>query len=212
MNAHTTITPMKAAQLVEAAGIADGKRIIADFAAGGFVKSYALSIETLDMRGDSTVVLGPKIPKAMWKRIVQAGRTTDVWTSGTVHLAGAAIITGITFKPDSIDWLIAHHVGAPPSVAGSRKPAPARAVAPEPTSEDVGGVPVEVAKDHHASPPAIPPGALFASMEQTMRALNKSRGTIYNLIKRGKLVRRDTGLRSISIEVASIRAFAGSAT
>lgn len=200
---------MKAAQLVEAAGIADGKRIIADFAAGGFVKSYALSIETLDASGAGTVVLGPKVPKTMWKRIVQAGRGTDVWSSGTVHLAGAAIITGITFKPDSIAWLIAHHADAPascgsPAEAGSNsldEPAVAMTAAP---------VAPEAPQRRKPDPTAIPPGALLATIEQAMKALGLSRGTINNLLKRGTLVRKETGLRSVSIEVASIRAFAGS--
>ena len=208
MNTHTTITPMKAAQLVEAAGIADGKRIIADFAAGGFVKSYALSIETLSADGTSTVVLGPKIPRALWKRIVQVGRGGDVWSSGTVHLAGAAIITGITFKPDSIDWLIAHHTAQPIPRHLTVEAAPVASTSPSRKAAE-GSAPPMPSLRRRADPSAIPVGALLATIEQAMQATGLSRGTINNLIKRGTLVRRETGLRSVSIEVASIRAFVG---
>lgn len=201
---------MKAAELVEAAGIADGKRILADFAAGGFVKSYALSIETFDTNGAGTVVLGPKIPRAMWKRIVQAGRGSDVWSSGTVHLAGSAIITGITFKPDSIDWLIAHHAGVAQSRRRKRKAVAAPVAPPVPNGAEVtADLRPELPRRRQADSSAIPSGALLASVDQAMRALGLSRGTISNLLKRGTLVRVDNGLRSVSIDVASIRRFAG---
>lgn len=203
---------MKAAQLVEDAGIADGKRIIADFAAGGFVKSYALSIETLDTHGDGTVVLGPKIPKTMWKRIVQAGRATDVWASGTVHLAGAAIITGITFKPDSIDWLIAHHTDARPPVPLRRK-APPMDVAPiasEPEDEvgEIDKTDVQH-KRRQADPSVIKPGAIVATIAEAQIALGYSRGTITKLINNGTLKRVESDERAVRITTASIWAYVG---
>lgn len=198
---------MMAADLVEAAGIKNARRIIADFAAGGFVKSYAKSIETIDERGVGTVVLGPKIPSTLWKRIVQTGQDRDVWSTGTVHLAGSAIITAITFKPNDIDELIAHHVGK----SRSRRPDPQPSVELDASLPAVtADAPLTRAKEREPNPSAIPPGALLASVDEAMSALGVSRGTINNLINNGTLIRTKIG-RAVRIEVASIHALAGSA-
>ncbi|GHH16175.1 hypothetical protein GCM10008023_19880 [Sphingomonas glacialis] len=209
---------MKAAQVVEAAGIEDAQTIIADFAAAGLVKAYALAIETIDATGNSASFRGATVPVDFWQRLILDSIVADVWVSGTFRLAGseliggapAAVVTGITFNAKHIEWLIAHHEGTPIArrrkrkAKGAPKPAAAR-----PVDEVVVDVADVRPLRRKADPAAIPPGALLASMEQTMQALNKSRGTIYNLIEQGKLTRKETGLRSVSIEVASIRAFAG---
>lgn len=217
LNTFLTITPMKAVELVEAAGIEDARRIIADFAAAGLVKSYALKIETIDARGARHCARGPTIPEEVWQRVVLGDLADDVWSSGTVRLAGsellggdpATIVTGVTFNPKHIAWLIAHHQGAPTARRRKRKakvaPNAAAAEAVDKAEVDVPDAPPSRRK---ADPAAIPPGALLASMEQAESALGVSRGTIYNLLKRGKLIRAETGLRSVSIEVASIKAFA----
>ena len=217
MNAHTTITPMKAAQIVEAAGIEDAQTIIADFTAAGLVKAYALAIETIDARGASTCVRGATMPVDLWQRVILDGIVADVWASGTFRLAGselvggapAAVVTGITFNAKHIDWLIAHHEGARLSRRRKRKAPAAPVVSTEAVDEVVEANADVPPSRRKADPAAIPPGALLATMEQAEAALGVSRGTIYNLIKRRKLVRAETGLRSVSIEVASIRAFAG---
>lgn len=212
MNAFSPITPRKAVELVEAAGIEHARRIVADFAAAGLVKSYALVIERIEPGGASAIVRGATISPELWQRIVS--NDAD-WSSGTVRLAGsdlvggepAAIITGITFKPDSIDWLIDHNAGVPrvrrrqqqvgaaPSVtACSAPPTAAPDSKPEPPGRP------------HPNSGAIPSGALFATIDQAMKALGVSRGTINNLINNGKLARVHIG-RAARIEVASIRAF-----
>jgi len=58
LTAFSPIPPMKAVEFVEAAGIADGRRLIADRAAAGLVKSYALVIETLEADGKRAQVRG----------------------------------------------------------------------------------------------------------------------------------------------------------
>lgn len=208
---------MKTEQIVEAAGIEDAQTIIADFAAAGLVKAYALAIETIDARGKSECVRGARVPVELWQRVILESIVADVWASGTFRLAGselvggapAAVVTGITFNAKHIDWLIAHHDGTPLAPRRKRKAKAAPKAAAEPVVEgDVDDADAPPAR-RKADPATIPPGALLASMEQTMRALSKSRGTIYNLIERGKLIRQETGLRGVSIEVASIRAFAG---
>lgn len=215
LNAVTTLTPMKAVELVEAAGIEDARRIIADFAAADLVTSYALVTKTTNARGAGTCVRGATIPADLWQRVVLGGIADDVWSSGTVRLEGsdlvggspAVVMTGITFKRASIEWLIAHHAGTLPARPRKRKattPPQAREVQ---SLDQVAATPRPRRK---RDPAAIPAGALTATMEQTEAALGVSRGTVYNLIDRGKLVRvKETGLRSVIIEVASIHAFAG---
>lgn len=220
LNALTTMTPMKAAELVEAAGIEDARRIIADFAAAGLVKSYALVIETIDARGVSTCLRGATIPTEVWQRVVLDGIADNVWTGGTVRVAGgeligsapASVVTGITFNAKHIDWLISHHDGAPKlrrtRARPSQKKKPAQVVVASPPASGDDHAPLQMHR-RKPDPGAIPPGALLATIGQTMKALGLSRGTINNLLKRGTLVRKETGLRSVSIEVASIQAFAG---
>jgi len=122
---------MKAVQIVEAAGIEDAQTIVADFAAAGLVKAYALAIETIDARGKSACVRGATVPADLWQRVILDGIVADVWASGTFRLAGAdlvggppaAIVTGVTFNAKHIDWLIAHHDGVPAPRRRKRKSA-----------------------------------------------------------------------------------------
>ncbi len=211
---------MKAVQLVEAAGIEDAQTIISEFAAAGLVKAYALVIETIDARGGSTTVRGATVPTELWQRVILDGIIADVWASGTFRLAGseliggapAAVVTGITFHPKHIDWLISHHDGVPHRRRGKRKaPATAAVVPPAGVVSPASVTQPAPQKQRITDTSAIPSGALLASVDQAMKATGLSRGTINNLIKRGTLVRAPTGLRSVSIEVASIRALVGSA-
>jgi len=225
LNAHTTITPMKAVQIVEAAGIEDAPTIIADFAAAGLVKGYALATETVDARGVRTCVRGAKVPVEFWQRATMDGVDVDVWTSGTFRLAGsdlvggapAAVVTGITFNAKHIDWLIAHHDGVTVSRRRKRK----ASVAPTEDAQQATEAVADVNADRQGAsrarrqpdPAAISPAALVATMKETEAMLGVCRGTVYNLIDRGKLVRvKGTSLRSVKIEAASVRALAGSST
>jgi len=91
LTAFSPIPPMKAVEFVEAAGIADGRRLIADRAAAGLVKSYALVIETLEADGKRAQVRGVTVPTDLWLRIILEGVAEDVWTGGTVRLAAAEL-------------------------------------------------------------------------------------------------------------------------
>lgn len=89
--------------------------------------------------------------------------------------AAAAVMTDITFNAKHIDWLIAHHDGAPVARRRKRKAAgPVRATEAEPMEHDA----AEPRLGRKADPTAIPPGALTATMEQTEAALGLSRGTV----------------------------------
>ncbi|CAM3135213.1 hypothetical protein SPAN111604_05585 [Sphingomonas antarctica] len=213
MNAFTSITPMKAAELVEAAGIDNARQIIADHTAAGLVRSYALVIETIDQRGTSECTRGGAVPVELWQRVVREGVADDVWSRGTVRLPGAeliggnsaAVVTGITFSPKHIDRLIAHHVIA--TKATATKQGRTLPTAPVETHDDV--VPAEPQARRAADPSAIPAGAMLATIQQAMAALGLSRGTINKLLDEGRLVRSETGMRAVRIDVASIRTFAG---
>jgi hypothetical protein len=187
------------------------------------VKAYALAIKVIDARGVSTCVRGATMPVDLWQRVILDGIAADVWASGTFRLAGselvggapAAVVTGITFNAKHIDWLIAHHDGAPVSRRRMRKTtdAPKKdAAQPIETVAEVASVAEDaVTVRRRPDPSAIPPGALVATIKQTETALGVSRGTVYNLIDRGKLLRVEgTSLRSVKIDAASVRALAGS--
>ena len=171
MNALTTITPVKAVELVEGAGIDNARRIIADFAAAGLVKSYALVIEMIDARGVSESSRGATIPAEVWGRIVRDAIADDVWTSGTVSLAGSLLIggeptakvTGITFSAKHIDWLIAHHNGVPTSRRSKRKAALPVAVSASSSTDAIEDAPLPSTTRRRPDPTAIPEGAIPVS-------------------------------------------------
>jgi hypothetical protein len=85
--------------------------------------------------------------------------------SGTVHLAGSAIITGITFKPDSIDWLIAHHTADPETRRATVAAAPVASLTPQLEAAELADLPTP-RRRRLADPSAIPAGALLATIEQ----------------------------------------------
>lgn len=121
----------------------------------------------------------------------------------------ASVLTAITFSRTDVGGLIAHHTGDAVSCRRKRSAAKPAAVVEQPDDDADGDRADALVKWRKADLSAIPPGALLATMAPAESALGVSRGTIYNLLDRGKLVRKHTGLRSVSIEATSIRAFAG---
>lgn len=212
MSAFYPIAPLKAVEFVEAAGVSGGRRLIADFAAAGMMKSYALVIETIEVGGPRHSVRDSTVPPALWDRIIREGLVDEVWTGGTVRLSAGHLvggepevrITGVRFSEKHLQRLVDHHHGTQVRPAPAVK-APAAAAT--------------VVDDSHATTPkrrqpdlnAIPPGALTVSVSQAQAALGLGRTKINELMNDGRLVRKKID-RSVRIEVASIYALAGIAS
>jgi hypothetical protein len=95
VTAFYPISPLKAVEMVEAAGVPCGKRFVAGYTAAGLVRSYSESIETVEVDGRAHCVRGAAVPQDLWQRIVREGVVEDVWTGGTVRLAAAELIGGV---------------------------------------------------------------------------------------------------------------------
>ncbi len=232
MSSFSPLAAAKAIAFVEAAGITDARRLIADFAAAGMVRTYALAMETVPVGGKATVL--PRdigVPVEHWRRIIRDGLVDDVWTGGTVRLAPGHLvggepevrITGIRFSDKHLQTLVDLQLGAiskpqPPrkvKVAGVDTVDMGAAAELVDTVDTIGALPALVAQPA-ATPPrrrgpdvaAIPRGALVASIAQTQQATGLGRTKINELINEGTLASTKVG-RSVRIEVASIMALLG---
>lgn len=213
MTQFRSVAPLRAIAIIEAAGIPNARRIIPDHAAAGLVKSYAAVLETIESGGAPARTLGGTIPGHVWKRIIGEGAADDVWTGGTVRLAGSGLIGG---NPAVNATAITFHGGDLQRMADRYRdhPEPARAKAPPPPEKDPlhraeEPEPPRTKQQKKPNPDAIPPGALLATIQQAQDALGiSSRTTIYNLIRDGRLKRAEN-VAGTRITVASIRAYAG---
>ena len=207
MTAFVPATAVRAIAMLEAAGVPDARRVLADYAAAALVRSYALVINTLEVEGPRNIARGAAVPSELWQRIVREGATHDVWTGGTVRLepgdlvggAPAVDITGIGFHQGDLDRLVDHH-GAR-AVTSHRTASASQSPAEAPIADQ--------AQPQRKPPvPPIPPGAKYASVAQAMDTLRFGRTKINEMMNDGRLVKHKID-GATRIEVASIWAVTG---
>jgi len=207
LSAFHPISPLRSVELVEAAGVPNGRRLIADFAAAGLIKSYALTIETIEAAGGTSIVRDSALPPALWRRIIHEDVVDDVWTGGTVRLRLAqpsggepeVRITGVRFNEKSLQRLIEHHCGTIATTMPLRK---VKAVPAEPVQEQ----PIALSpRARKPDPVAIPAGTLWVTVKEAEQMTGFGRTKINDLMKDGRLVRRKVD-RATRIEVDSIHA------
>lgn len=214
MSAFNPIPPRAAAELVDAAQIGDAASVLVDFAIAGRVKGYARLVEMVDARGARSEVRDGRIPVALWRRIVEAGKIEDVVRAGTVRLPGSGLIggepavtiIGIRFDDASINALIVQHSAAARPAAGAKRSAkspgePVVIAAPLPLE------PAAAPQPARRGPAAIPDGAVTVTIKQAMAALGLGRTTVDKLCGEGKLERIRVGGRAL-VTVESIRELA----
>lgn len=211
----TYISPKAAADLISMAELGEPMTILADFGLAGRIRAYADWMEKLQPNGHREEIRNKCIPAELWRRIIHEGKTGEVAT-GTVRLEGSSefgggpkwTIVGIRFNDVTLHRLIAEHAtGHVQPIIGKSPPAPP----PTPVSPIKETVEVAVkpeAKRREADPAAITPGALTATVKQTMAATGLGRTTINKLMNDETLVRVPVGRRTL-ITVASIRALIG---
>lgn len=209
MTAFRPISPIKAVELAEAAGVAHAARLIRDHAAAEMVKSYARVRETWDSRGNKHAVRDAAIPADLWQRMIRQGVDEDVWTGGTVRLPGDDMIggaptvhvTGVGFKADDLHRMIDDHLGthrkADRPVAVAAKDGPVAAAAAPPPS-----------LKRQPDPALLSPGKLLFTIGEAGAALGYGRTKVNELMKAGKLQRAE-GADGVRITGASVRALAG---
>jgi hypothetical protein len=95
LTAFRPIPARQAAELIEAAGIPDARRLLIDSAAADLVKAYALVMETIEQRGAPKVDRGSTIPVHVMQRVMSQGVADNLWSGGTVRLPGSDLIGGM---------------------------------------------------------------------------------------------------------------------
>jgi hypothetical protein len=210
LSAFHPISPLRSIELVEAAGIPDGRRVIADFAAAGLIRSYALTIETIEVSGVASAVRDSALTPALWQRIIREDVAEDVWTGGTVRLRPAELIggepevriTGVRFSEKYLQRLVDHHLGSVAKALPPRKTKPVLAEAVDP--QPIPSAPVA----SKPAPAPIPPGALWVTVKEAQQITGFGRTKINELMNDGRFVRRRVD-SAVRIEVASIKALLG---
>lgn len=201
------MAPKQALEVIEATGTEDGVRLLADHAAAGLVRSYAQILQSIDAKGQRSVIRGGRVPPDIWERMIGEGVYREAWSGGTVRLIVSDLVggtptvhvTGFAFHPADVERL-------------ARQQRPTPQVTPKTRKAD--------AQINGAAPPAPEPkrtkraadltglhsGALLLTVKETEAALAISHTTVYKLINAGKLERPEGETR---ITAASVRRYAG---
>lgn len=211
MSFHRPILPGKAIELVEARNLDAPEKLLADYAAAGLIKTYALMREIRPAGGPTKTVRDSQIPQEEWARIVASDNITAALNGGTIQLDGSKLpgglpaiqITGISFSEASLTKILDRYC-ADPSVRSAVAPPKA-----SPTTQEKPHKPSP--KDQKRTQEAVLPikaGDLTASIAQTMQATGLGRTKVDQLMRKGDLVRTKVGSRSL-ITVESIERLVG---
>lgn len=213
MTAHNPITAGQALAMVEAVGVTDARRLIADQAAADLLKSYAMVIQMEEAGRRSPAMRGAVISPELWRRIIREDCVNEVWDGGTVRLQAAELIGGapaveitdISFHEGGLQRLIDRRRGM------YRNTSPRKNVAATPIFTLHEEEQSEPPSNHPSAGPdlsALHSGALHLTRLQTMAALSISKTSFYKLLNAGDLERAPSkaGTR---VTTASVRKYAG---
>ncbi|MEE4540155.1 MAG: hypothetical protein V2J51_16890 [Erythrobacter sp.] len=211
MPAHQPVLPARAVDLVEARNLDAAKSLLADFAAAGLIKTYALVREIRPAEGPIEIFRDSQIPSDEWDRIVASGKISAAFNGGTVRLEGSALrggapailITGISFSEASLIKVLDRYCAAPPIGAAKKTVNPGRKAEEAASSSSC-----QNDKLKGKVVPPIRPGDLTASIAQTMQATGLGRTKVDELMQERVLVRRKVGSRTL-ITVESIERLVG---
>ena len=210
MQGHQPILPAQAIELVEAKGLPDAKRLLADFAAAGLIKTYALARETSSKDAQKTTVRDAQIPSSLWQRIVSENKVVDALNGGTVALQGSELrqgtpavqITGVSFSEGSLRRLLDRYCTTPMQAASSTSKSASKSVVDQ-VENEIG----RSSADHRTTDEEISqirPDDLYVSIKQAVQTTGLSRTKINDLMNVGKLERIKVGRRTL-ITVDSIK-------
>jgi hypothetical protein len=208
MSAHRPILPAQAIALFQAKDLEPAEILLADFAAAGLIKTYALVREITPEGSESVVHRDSQIPTEEWKRIVESGTVQTALKGGTVRLEGSDLkggqpsvqITGISFSRTSLAKVLSRYC-AEESLCSStvNSPSQAQGSAKKTTRSKTRALrPV----------PKILPEDLVASVAQVMVVTKLGRTKINELMKKGELERTKVGRRTL-ISVQSVEKLVG---
>jgi hypothetical protein len=213
MSAHQPILPARAVELVESRNLETAQTLLADFAAAGLIKTYALMREIRPEGKPSIAYRDSQVPAEEWERIVASGNIEVALNGGTVRLEGTPYkggkptvqITGISFSETSLVKVLDRYCAGSDvarNTLGSGENTNIEATElVSPSKKRSAPVPKAV--------PPIKPGDLFASVAQAVQATRLGRTKIDELMRKGILERQKVGTRAL-ITVKSLEALVGS--
>ena len=211
MSAHQPILPARAVELVRFRNLEKADVLLADFAAAGLIKTYALVREIRPTGGPTEVIRNAQIPTEDWKRIVASEKIQPALNGGTVRLEGSSLqggtptvlITGVSFSEATLVKVLDRYcVGSPFSASKQINSCDAH-----PTSKTTAQC-IEASEPKKEDVQPIKSGDLTASVAQTEQATGLGRTTIDKLMRNGTLVRKKVGRRTL-ITVESIERLVG---
>lgn len=208
MSEHLPILPWEAIEILEAAGVQNPKVILADYAAAGIIKTYALVRETASVGLAVETVRDASIPRDVWQRIVAENKACDALNGGTVRVQGSYLgggapsiqITGVSFLEASLAKILKRYSRTLKQTSVSKlEPTPSLSAINDSASVSNGCKGKRIV-------PTIKPGDLLASIAQTMQVTGLRRGKVGGLLKQGILVKKEVGRRTL-VTVESIERF-----
>ena len=207
MSAHQPILPSRANELVEAKGLDAAGSLLADFAAAGLIKTYALMRETRPTGGASEMVRDCQLPPEDWDRIVAAGQVIEALAGRTVRIEGSplrgappsVLITGVSFSEASLIKVLDRYCANAPATIFSEAPA----CMTELQVGSASALPSQDCKPKRKQVPPIKPGDLTATVAQAVQTTGLGRTKIDQLMRDGTLERTKVGRRTL-ISVESI--------
>lgn len=210
MSAHQPIRPAKAVALAQARNLDRPDALLADFAAAGLIKTYALAREISPAGGPTEIIRDAQIPPGEWKRIVESDNIQIALNGRTVRLEGSplqgglpsVLITGIRFSEASLTKILDRYCV---DLSGTSDPPQKHT----PTTQNGSSKPsLQGRKKRQKAVPSIKAGDLTASVAQAMQATGLGRTKIDQLMQKGELVRTKVGNRAL-ISVESIERLVG---
>ncbi|WP_199801464.1 helix-turn-helix domain-containing protein [Alteriqipengyuania lutimaris] len=211
MSAHRPIHPPAAIKLVAARDLDAAETLLADFAAAGLIKTYALIREIRPHGGLIETIRDSQIPTAEWVRIIASDNVSAALNGGTVRLEEVPVqggipsvqITGISFSETSLVKVLDRYcANSPANVANqSLSRSPKATLSGSPSGPPKCEPAIKVVS-------AIEPGDLTASIAKVQKATGLGRTTIDKLMRNGTLHRIKVGRRTL-ITVDSIERYLG---
>lgn len=211
MSVHQPILPAKAIELVKSRSLDGADALLADFAAAGLIKTYALMREIRPAGQPAKMVRDAQIPPEDWERIVSSNKVDVALSGTTVRLEGSPLqggipsvwITGISFSEASLLTVFDRYCAKSPD-GGPKQPKTGQAG----TKIEAATASTDRSKSEKRDEDPIRPGALTISVAQAEQATGLGRTTIDKLMRDGKLVRTKVGRRTL-ITVESIERLVG---
>ncbi|TMM48679.1 helix-turn-helix domain-containing protein [Qipengyuania marisflavi] len=212
MSFHRPILPGKAIQLVKSRNLDAPEKLLADYAAAGLIKTYALMREIRPAGGPTKTVRDSQIPQEEWGRIVASDNIVTALNGGTVQLEGSKLpggpptirITGISFSEASLTKVLDRYCTDAPSIILQE---PLARIS-EPQVGRSSAIPSQSSKHRRKEVAPIKPGDLTATVAQAVQATGLGRTKIDQLMRDGTLERTKVGRRTL-ISVESIERLAG---